>query len=357
MNVYHAALKEVTMGEIQVRPLFNPNGDTDKSKKRIINGETTNLQEFNNPKYEWASKWYRASMNNFWIPESISMSQDVTDYRNLPTEYRESLNKILSFLIFLDSLQTANLPNINDYITASEVNLCLTLQTADEAIHSQSYSYILDSICNPTEQQSILYQWKDDPLLLKRVSFIGGLYNDFIENPTDFGLVKTCFANFILEGIYFYSGFAFIYALGRLGKMNGTVQEIRYINKDELTHVTLFRNILAEMRTENPHLFTTENIEDLRQMMATAVETEIEWGKYVVGDKIDGLNRNLIELYIKHLANERLKMLDISPLFPEVDKDPLPWVAKFASSNMIKSDFFEAHPTAYTKAAAVKDDL
>lgn len=345
------------MSEIHVRPLFNPNGETDKSKKRIIGGDTTNLMEFNAPKYEWSSKWYRASMNNFWIPEEVPMSQDVTDYRNLPTEYRESLNKILSFLIFLDSLQTANLPNINDYITAPEVNLCLTLQTADEAIHSQSYSYILDSICNPTEQQSILYQWKDDPLLLKRVSFIGGLYNDFIDNPTDFGLVKTCFANFILEGIYFYSGFAFIYALGRLGKMNGTVQEIRYINRDELTHVVLFRNVLNEMRAENPHLFTPENMEELRQMMATAVGTEIEWGKYVVGDKIDGLNSNLIEMYIKHLANERLRMLDMSPLFPEVDKDPLPWVAKFANTNGIKTDFFEGKPTAYTKAAAVKDDL
>jgi ribonucleoside-diphosphate reductase beta chain len=285
------------------------------------------------------------------------MSQDVTDYRALPTEYRKSVDKILSFLIFLDSIQTANLPNINDYITAPEVNLCLTLQTADEAIHSQSYSYILDSICNPVEQQSILYQWKDDPMLLKRVSFIGGLYNDFINNPTEFGLVKTCMANFILESMYFYSGFAFFYALGRLGKMNGTVQEIRYINRDELTHVVLFRNILSEMKNENPHLFSPENIEELRQMMKTATETEIEWGKYVVGDKIEGLNQTLIEMYIKHLSNERLKMLDMEILYPEVDKDPLPWVAKMSNINGIKTDFFEAKVTAYTKASVVKDDL
>jgi ribonucleoside-diphosphate reductase beta chain len=345
------------MSSFSTRPLFNPNGDIETFKKRIIGGNTTNLQEFNRPKYEWALKWYRASMNNFWIPEEVPMAADVTDYRNLPAEYRESLNKILSFLIFLDSLQTANLPNINDYITAPEVNLCLTLQTADEAIHSQSYSYILDSICNPSEQQAILYQWRDDPLLLKRVSFIGGLYNEFIDNPTEFGLVKTCFANFILESIYFYSGFAFVYALGRLGRMNGTVQEIRYINRDELTHVVLFRNILNEIRRENPHLFIAENMETLRGMMATAVETEIEWGQYVIGDKMEGLNSHLIELYIKYLANERLKMLGMKPLYPEVTEDPMPWIAKFANTNMIKTDFFEAKPTAYTKVAAVQDDL
>ena len=315
------------------------------------------MQEFNRPKYGWALKWYRTSMNHFWIPEEIPMSQDVTDYRRLPREYRESLDKTLSFLIFLDSLQTANLPNINDYITAPEVNLCLTLQTADEAIHSQSYSYILDSICQPHEQQNILYQWKDDPHLYKRVSFIGGLYNEFIENPTEFGLVKTCFANFILESIYFYSGFAFFYALGRLGVMNGTVQEIRYINRDELMHVVLFRNILQEMRKENPHLFTAENIAILRNMMAEAADTEIAWGAYVIGDKIEGLNRTLIEQYIQYLCNERLKMIDMEPLFPNVEKDPLPWVAKMANTNGIKTDFFEAKPTAYTKVAAVKDDL
>jgi ribonucleoside-diphosphate reductase beta chain len=111
------------------------------------------------------------------------------------------------------------------------------------------------------------------------------------------------------------------------------------------------------MRNENPHLFTPDNIEVLRQMMKVATETEIEWGKYVVGDKIEGMNTNLIEMYVKHLSNERLKMLDMEVLYPEIEKDPMPWVAKFANSNGIKTDFFEGKPTSYTKASAVKDDL
>ena len=39
---------------------------------------------------------------------------------------RSAYDKILSFLVFLDSIQTANLPNIGAYITANEVNLCLS---------------------------------------------------------------------------------------------------------------------------------------------------------------------------------------------------------------------------------------
>ena len=66
--------------EIRKKPLFNENGDIEVSKKKMINGNTTNLNDFNNMKYKWASDWYRQAMNNFWIPEEINLSQDLKDY-------------------------------------------------------------------------------------------------------------------------------------------------------------------------------------------------------------------------------------------------------------------------------------
>ena len=218
--------------EIKKKPLFNELGDIEVSKKKLINGNTTNLNDFNNMKYKWASDWYRQAMNNFWIPEEINLSQDLKDYGNLDENERVAYDKILSFLIFLDSIQTANLSNINNYITASEINLCLTIQAFQEAVHSQSYSYMLDTICSPEKRNEILYQWKDDKVLLERNKFIGEQYNKFLENPTKENLIKTIMANFILEGIYFYSGFMFFYNLERNGKMPGSAQEIRYINRD-----------------------------------------------------------------------------------------------------------------------------
>ena len=198
---------------INKKPLFNENGDIEVSKKRMINGNTTNLNDFNNMKYGWVADWYRQAMNNFWIPEEINLSQDLKDYNKLNEYERTAYDKILSFLIFLDSIQTANLSNINNYITASEVNLCLTIQAFQEAVHSQSYSYMLDTICSPEKRNEILYQWKDDKILLERNRFIGEQYNKFLENPSKENLIKTIMANFILEGIYFYSGFMFFYNL------------------------------------------------------------------------------------------------------------------------------------------------
>lgn len=40
--------------EIRKKPLFNENGDIEVSKKKMINGNTTNLNDFNNMKYKWA---------------------------------------------------------------------------------------------------------------------------------------------------------------------------------------------------------------------------------------------------------------------------------------------------------------
>lgn len=345
--------------ELKQKALFNANGDIDLNKRSMINGNTTNLNDFNNVKYEWTSRWYRQAMNNFWIPEEINLSQDVKDYRSFSEEERAAFDKILSFLVFLDSLQTANLPNIGAYITANEVNLCLTIQAFQEAVHSQSYSYMLDTICPPQKRNEILYQWKEDAHLLKRNEFIGNLYNDFLEHKDAKHLVKTLMANYILEGIYFYSGFMFFYNMGRMGKIPGSAQEIRYINRDENTHLWLFNNILLELQKEHPELFGPEEVEEYRAMLKNGAEEEMEWAAYVLGDRIPGLSLASVRDYIMYLANLRAKSLGFAPVYEGHEEIPesMKWVDTYSSANDIKTDFFEAKSTAYSKAGAIVDDL
>jgi ribonucleoside-diphosphate reductase beta chain len=339
--------------------LFNPQGDTETRLRRIIGGNTTNLNDFNNLRYQWASSWYRQAMNNFWIPEEINLAQDVKDYHRLLPAERTAYDKILSFLVFLDSLQSNNLPALGEYITANEVNLCLHIQTFQECIHSQSYSYMLDTICSPEERNDILYQWKTDEHLLQRNTFIGDCYNDFQERQDGFTLMKTAVANFILEGIYFYSGFMFFYNLARNGKMPGSAQEIRYINRDENTHLWLFRNIILELKKEQPELFTPEYLRTYEEMMREGVRQEIAWGRYVIGDDIPGLNTRMVDDYIHYLGNLRWTSLGFDPLYEEhrTEPDDMKWVGQYANANMVKTDFFEAKSTAYAKSTALVDDL
>ena len=347
------------MAELVKKPLFNPGGDTEVRLRRMIGGNTTNLNDFNNMRYAWVSGWYRQAMNNFWIPEEINLSQDVKDYPNLSAPERRAYDKILSFLVFLDSIQTANLPCIGEYVTANEVNLCLSIQTFQECVHSQSYSYMLDTICSPTQRDDILYRWKTDEHLLRRNTFIGDLYNEFQKKKDAFTLLKVMMANYILEGVYFYSGFMFFYNLARNGKMPGSAQEIRYINRDENTHLWLFRNIILELQKENPELFTPENIEVLRGMLEEGVRQEVAWGHYVIGDDIPGLTKGMVTDYIKYLGNLRWAGLGYGTLYEGYDSEPenMAWVSQYSNANMVKTDFFEAKSTAYAKSTALVDDL
>lgn len=347
------------MAELKSKRLFNPQGDIEVSARRMIGGNTTNLNDFNHMKYGWVSGWYRQAMNNFWIPEEISLAADVSDYLKLSEKERTAYDKILSFLIFLDSIQTANLPSVGQYITANEVNLCLTIQAFQEAVHSQSYSYMLDTICSPLKRNEILYQWKEDEHLLRRNTFIGNLYNEFQEKKDDFVLLKVLMANYILEGIYFYSGFMFFYNLARNKKMPGSVQEIRYINRDENTHLWLFRNIIRELKKEEPKLFSEERMEILKEMVLEGVRQEISWGQYVIGDGIPGLNSRQVEDYIKYLGNLRWSGLGFGVLLPGYEEEPesMHWVNQYSNANMVKTDFFEAKSTAYAKSTALVDDL
>lgn len=347
------------MEQLKKRPLFNPDGEIDVRERRMIGGNTTNLNDFNNMKYTWVSDWYRQAMNNFWIPEEINLGQDQKDYPLLSAAERRAYDKILSFLVFLDSIQTANLPAISEYVTANEINLCLSIQTFQEAVHSQSYSYMLDSICEPQTRNQVLYQWKNDPHLLARNTFIGDLYNEFQTDKSGDSFVKTVVANYILEGIYFYSGFMFFYNLGRNHKMIGSSQEIRYINRDENTHLWLFRNIILELKKEEPELFTSERIDNYRNMIKEGCEQEITWGEYAIGDEVPGLTKTMISDYMKYLGNLRCESLGWPPIYEGHEKEPesMLWVSQYSNANKIKTDFFEARSTAYAKSSALIDDL
>ena len=345
--------------QLERRPLFNPTGDIDVRDRRMIGGNTTNLNDFNNMRYPWVSDWYRQAMNNFWVPEEINLSQDVKDYPNLSTPVRTAYDKILSFLVFLDSLQSSNLPNVSAYITANEVNLCLCIQTYQEVIHSQSYSYMLDTICSPEQRNEIIYQWRDDEHLLKRNTFIGNLYNDFLADQSPRSLIRVCMANYILEGIYFYSGFMFFYNLARNGKMPGSASEIRYINRDENTHLWLFRSIMHELQLEHPDLFDDEMVAELKAMLEEGVAQEVAWGRYVIGDDVCGLTGDMVENYVRYLGNLRWKGLGYGNLFEDNQMEPedMEWVSQYSNANMVKTDFFEARSTAYAKSTALVDDL
>ena len=339
---------------MQRKKIYNPESNEGVSDRKIFGGNPTGIFELNKIKYQWAYNLWDMMLNNTWFPKEVDMTQDVRDYKLLTEQEKISYDKALSQLIFMDSLQTNNLiDNINPFITTPEINLILVRQAYEEALHSQSYAVMVDSISSNTDE--IYEMWRSDKQLKGKNDYIASVYEKLAKDPTDEQIVKAMFANQILEGLYFYSGFTFFYTLARSGKMLGSAQMIRFIQRDEVTHLLLFQNMINSTKRERPDLFTNELIDEVYHMFEEAVQLEISWGKYITNGQILGLTDEIIDEYIKYLANDRLKAVGLKPLYDA--KHPIKWVDSFSKFNDQKTNFFEGNVTNYSKGSLTFDDF
>ena len=335
------------------KKIYNPDSTESVNDRKIFGGDPTGIFELNNIKYQWAYNLWEMMLNNTWFPKEVDMTRDVNDYKLLTTSEKTAYDKALSQLIFMDSLQTNNIiDNINPYITSPEINLILVRQSFEEALHSQSYAVMVDSIS--TNSAEIYDLWRRDMMLKNKNDAIAKVYLELMESPTDTNFVKACFANQILEGIYFYSGFTYIYTLARSGKMLGSAQMIRFIQRDEVTHLVLFQNLINTLKKERPDLFTDKLKEEVVEMFKEAVKLETEWGKYITQGQILGLTDDIVEQYIQYLADDRLSSVGFDKIYNV--SNPIKWVDDFAKFNDQKTNFFEATVTNYSKGSLSFDD-
>jgi ribonucleoside-diphosphate reductase beta chain len=211
---------------------------------------------------------------------------------------------------------------------------------------------MVDSIS--TNSAEIYDLWRQDMMLKTKNDAIFRTYDKLSKEPTEHNFVKACFANQILEGIYFYSGFTYIYTLARSGKMLGSAQMIRFIQRDEVTHLVLFKNLINTHRKERPDLFSEQLKAEVVEMFKEAVDLEVKWGQYITQGQILGLTNDIVEQYIKYLADDRLESVGFEKLYNV--ENPIKWVDDFAKFNDQKTNFFEGTVTNYSKGSLSFDD-
>lgn len=340
---------------VQRKLIYNPSSNESVNERKIFGGNPTSMFDLNKIKYQWAYNLWRQMLANTWFPEEVNMNGDVRDYNtSLTAQEKVGYDRALAQLIFMDSLQTNNLiDNVNPFITSPEINLVLVRQAFEEALHSQSYAVMVESISSNTDE--IYDMWRKDMQLKNKNDYIANVYITLSKEPTESNMLKAMFANQILEGIYFYSGFCYFYTLARSGKMLGSAQMIRFIQRDEITHLVLFQNMINSLRNERSDLFTKELEDEVLDMFKKAVEIESSWGDYITQGQILGLTSEIIKQYIQFLADERLSKVGLPKLYNV--KNPITWVDSFASFNDQRTNFFEAKVTNYSKGSINFDDF
>ena len=185
------------------------------------------------------------------------------------------------------------------------------------------------------------------------------VYNEFAESPTIESALKAMVYTTLLEGLFFYSGFAFFYNFARNQKMVGTSTMISYINRDELQHGKAISDIFRAALAENPYYNTDEFTEWIYDQFRHSVEQEVTWSRYVFAD-IEGIDLEEMEGYIKYRANKMLRMLGLSEIYPEFTDNPMKWIRAYVDSfDDTKTDFFEQTSRQYVKTSDLNgfDDL
>lgn len=336
------------------KTIYNPQSTENLNDRRTFGGNPDGMINFTRCKYEWATRLWDQMEGNTWFPKEVQMTQDAKDYKYLTPPEKRMYDLVLSQLIFMDSLQTNNLmDNINPYITAPEINAILSRQSYEEANHSKSYAVMVESISDNTDE--IYDMWKTDAKLQEKNNFIAGTYENLSGAITDEKIVLAMFANQILEGLYFYAGFAAMYALGKSGKMLGSSQMIKFIQRDEVTHLLLFQNMINSTKKERPELFTPELEEKVRVMFRKAVDLEASWGDYITQGQILGFTKDIIRQYIEYLADRRLEAVGYEVEYGV--KHPIPWVDGYSSFNDQRTNFFEGNVVNYSKGSIDFDDF
>lgn len=204
----------------------NPNKAT-----KLFGGKSSGILNFNDLKYPHFYKLREEIRNLFWSANEINMIDDAKHFKTLTEREKDAFLKIIGLLATLDAPQTKIADLVRQYTTDPSVTSIMATISDQESEHNHSYSYVLSSLVTLEVQNQAFELGRTDEVLMKRNSHIMKIYNDFVDNPTIENLLKVLVEMNILEGLFFYSGFAFFYNLARNGKMFGTSTMISYINR------------------------------------------------------------------------------------------------------------------------------
>ena len=329
-------------------------GRVNVNDRKIINGAEGDAVQLWPIKHTFAWDAYNVGNANHWLPTEISMQLDIEQWRSqtiLSEEERHALKMVLGFFTTADSIAANNLVlAFYKHITSPECRLFLLRQAYEEAIHTQAYQYIVESlgldgteIFNMYREVGAIYD-KQDFIL----SFVEGICDDSFktgtfENDQKF-LENICVFSLILEGIFFYSSFAVIFGFQRQNKLPGSAEQIQYIMRDESQHANFGVEMINTIKQEQPELWTPEFQERIVNLVRRAVKLEYTFAQDVFPKGIFGLNADGFKQYIEHIADRRLSRVGLPTQYNV--QNPFPWMSEAVDLSKEKN-FFETRVTEY----------
>jgi len=309
--------------------------------------------------YPWALQAYKTGVSNNWTPEEVVMQNDIEAWKSdrLTEQERKLILYNLGFFSTAESITANNIALIlYKHITDPCCRLYLIRQLMEESIHSMMFVYCCDSLgLNPDE---IYTMYNTIPSIKDKDDFVIELTKnvfdkDFeIKDSHDAKLFLRDLIGYyvIMEGIFFYGGFAMMLALKRKGKMVGVGEQFEYVLRDEFQHLDFGFNVIDTLKKEE-QCWDKEFEEEIVNLVKKAVELETAYAIEACPEGIVGITSKSFINYIKYIADLRLERLGIKKIYNT--KNPLPWMSESVGLRKEKN-FFETTVTEYQGAGSLK---
>ena len=329
----------------------------DVSEKRLINCKTVDVNQLMPLKYDWAWEHYLNGCANNWMPTEVPMGKDIELWKSndLSDGERLVIMRNLGFFSTAESLVGNNIVlAIFKHVTNPEVRQYLLRQGFEEAIHTHTFHYIVESLS--LDQSEIFNMYNEvnsihakDTFEMKLTEKVldPNFKTDSLEGTQQF-LENLIGYYIIMEGIFFYSGFVMILSFHRQNKMTGIGEQFQYILRDETIHLNFGIDLINGIKEENPGVWTEAFRSHITNLIKEAVELEIAYAQDCLPKGILGLSAPMFREYVQHIADRRLERIGLKPVYGS--KNPFPWMSETIDLGKEKN-FFETRVTEYQSSA------
>ena len=334
--------------------------------KNMFLDESVDIQRFDLVKYPQIEKITEKQLGFFWRPEEVDISKDKKDFDGLTEHEKHIFTSNLKRQILLDSVQ-GRAPNIAFLPIASlpEVENWVETWSFFETIHSRSYTHIIRNIYpDPSVVFDGLLDVKE---ILECGNDIATYYDDLIKdnnsatNRMDHkrSLYMCLMSANALEGIRFYVSFACSWAFAELKKMEGNAKIIKFIARDENTHLAattvMIRNLIKE--DKDFEKIAKQMEPQATKLFTKVIEQEKEWADYLFKNgSMIGLNETILKEYVEWIGCKRMRAIGLTCPYTVPQMNPLPWTEKWISGGNVQVAPQETEISSYV-VGGVKQDV
>jgi len=328
--------------------------------KRLINCRQVDVNQLMPLRYHWAWEHYLNSCANHWMPTEVGMGKDIETWRAdiLSPDARQVILRNLGFFATAESLVGNNLAlAIFKHVTNPECRQYLLRQAFEEAVHTHTFQYIVESL--GLDERAVFNMYHEVPSIARKDAFEMDLTTALLE--PDFSTetpegARQFLENLIgyyviMEGIFFYTGFVMILSFHRQNLMTGIGEQFQYILRDETTHLNFGIDLINGVKAENPALWTPDFQRRMVARVREAVDLEAAYARDCLPRGILGLNAELCRQYVEYVADRRLERIGLPA--PYGAGNPFPWMSETMDLGKEKN-FFETRVTEYQAAAMLR---